>query len=183
MESALGWLGAIFEYIGAFVPRPFIVTTVEGGVRWRWGKKVVELKPGFHAYWPLVTRIKVIPVVRQGMIFAPAALITADGKMVSVGVTVVYEIADVVKALTTTDDINGTVMEVGQTAIPPVILGRTLEELMNLTQCSADEESELNQELTEYTKRVLEDFGVKVIYCRVGEFSRTITVRLLKDIG
>src|SRR3989344_3429299 len=103
--------------------------------------------------------------------------------MVSVGVTNVYEIADDVKALKTTDDINGTIMEVGHTPIPPVIIGRTLEELMNLAQRSADEESELNQELTEYTKRVLEDFGVKVIYCRIGEFSKTITVRLLKDIG
>lgn len=182
MESALGWLGEIFKYIGAFIPRPFLVTTIEGGVRWRRGKKIVELKPGFHIYWPLLTRIKIINVVRQAMVFTPVALTTKDKEMVSVAATLVYEISDVVRALTTIDDITSTISELGQTAIPPLTLGKTLDELLDTAE-NGDFEDGLNHELTEYMKNVLDGFGVRVIYCRVSDCTKTITVRLLNETG
>ncbi|MBU6500216.1 MAG: SPFH domain-containing protein [Patescibacteria group bacterium] len=181
METALGWLGEIFRYIGAFIPRPFLITTIEGGVKWKWGKHPVVLHPGFHIYWPIASKVTIISSARQGLVFRPLALITNDLKTVIVGVTLVFEIDDVFTALTATDNVHSTISEIGQTAIPSVVLGRNLHDLMESVAGDTPDKCQVNHELTERTAAVLKDFGIKVVFCWINNFSTSYTIRLIDE--
>ena len=78
MESALGWLQSIFDTILKLFPRLLIVGATHGGVKFVRGSKVVELKPGLHLYWPIVTEIETYCVVRQVIDLPTYTLTTKD---------------------------------------------------------------------------------------------------------
>ena len=195
MEAALGWLGEIFKYLLSFIPRPLIARTTQGGVKWIKGKKVKEIKPGFGFYWPFTTSYEIIAVVRQGMVIKPKGLATRDLTNVSMGFTMVFRISNVVKALTEVDNIFETIDEAGQTAAPGIVAAssdRELVDQMVVESPDSDEEDEsedsntqplslLDKKMTEATQRILKDFGVEMIWCKVNEFS--IPNQTLKHIG
>lgn len=182
MDSALGWIGKIFEYLGMFIPKFFILNTKQRAVRWKRGKFIQEDGPGVHVFWPCTTVVQIVNVVRQAMQLKPLPLTTKDMESVAVGVIVVFEIYDAVKALTTTDEIMDTIGEIAQTALPDIIMGSTFEEII-ADACHDDPEtlSPLNATLTKYAAKLLDDFGVRVLYCKINALSKVTTVKLLGD--
>lgn len=172
--EAFAWLSEIFNGLLSFIPRPVIVRATHGGVKWRLGKKVREMVPGWHWYWPLTTEIEVIVTARQTHdLPSPQAVETRDGVSVAVGSLIVYSINDIVQAIGERNwDVDSTVNDITKAAIVGVVSQWDYSDLRDeLTDT-------VEKELTAMCRKHLRQFGVYVHRCAVTDFSHT-TVRML----
>lgn len=177
MESALGWLGQIFDALLKVFPRIIIVRATHGGIKWRWGKKAIALNPGLHIYWPLTSEIEILPTARQTANIPTQILTTKDNKKTVVGIVMVYRINDVVLAFGKVNwDVDSTVNDIAQAAVVSVIAGHTFDELLKRIG-----EDTMNELLTETTKKELSKFGVAVQQCKLTDFSDCRVLKIMLD--
>lgn len=176
MDQALSWVGDIVRALLQFIPRPILIRATHGGVKWPFGKRPVELKPGFHFYWPVVTEVDRIVVARQSQDIPPQVLETADGKQVAAAGFATYGICDVVKAIGARNwDVDGTVKEICAAAIAEVIVQHTLAELREDMKTG-----QLRKKLTAECRKQLRQYGVAVKRCSLTDFA---TCRVYRVIG
>lgn len=170
----LDWLGKIIEGILAVVPRPVLIKRTHGAVVFT-GARAKEWKPGLHILWPLISEYLELPVVRQTHNAATQVVMTAAGKPLAVSGVVVYEITDVMAALSRTYEVDDTIGDVSLTAIVEVLAGERLRELTEKLK-----DGKLSHELTLRTRRRLRPFGVKVVSVNLSDFA---TCTVLKHLG
>lgn len=176
MEGAFAWIGQLVEWLGSLIPRITIVRATHGGVRFRRGKYVQEMKPGIHVYWPFLTEIEVVPVARQTHNLPNQTLTTKDNQQICISAIVVYEIKDVVAALSKNWDYNDTISDVTLSAVAQVILERTYDELMaNITI--------LQKHLTKEARGRLRPFGIRVRKALLTDFAPCYVLRTVGDQG
>ena len=168
------WLSEIFNAILSFIPRPVIVRATHGGVKWRFGHKVRELKPGWRWIWPLVTDHEIIVTARQTNNIPSQALITKDGKQVVAASMVIFSIKDVVRAIGQRNwDVGSTVDDITAAATVQVITSWRFNDLLeNLI-------GDVELELTKTCRRRLNQFGVHVHRVCLTDFSTCRTYKLM----
>ena len=76
------WLSEITSWLVQIVPRMTIIRVTHRGVKFLRGGKLKLVEPGLCWYWPLVTELDIIPVVRQPITTPTQRLVTRDGKRV-----------------------------------------------------------------------------------------------------
>lgn len=175
MEGAFAWVGQLVEWLGSLIPRVMIVRATHGGVKFRQGRDVEEVKPGLIVYWPFVTEVDVIPVARQTQNLPTQCIETKDRVQVTVGGVVVYRITDVVKALSRNWDFTDTINDITLTAILPIIMRHSYDELLE----KISNES-IQKELTKAVRSKLRRYGVSVSSVGLTDFAKCI---VLKNIG
>jgi len=160
------WLSDIINGILKFIPRPIIVRATHGGVKWVFGKRVRELKPGWHFVWPLITDYEIIVTARQTNNLPNQALVTIDKHQVVAGALIVFSIKDIVQAVGERNwDVVTTVNDIAQAAIVSVVTKWPLDELLvNLTE-------KVETELTDACRKQLRQFGVSVHRCCFTDFA------------
>lgn len=174
METAFSWLGEIIQWLGKLIPRITIVRCTHGGVRFRHGKKALEVKPGLIVHWPVVTEIDIIPVLRQTHNLPTQALMTKDGKKIVVSGVVIYHIKDVVAALSRNWDFNDTLNDITMLAIASVITSHDYQFILeNITTA-------IQKSLTKETRHKLKPYGVGVYRTALTDFC---TALVIKNIG
>jgi len=173
--DAFTWFGNLMEWFGSLIPKIKIVRATHGGVRFRGGKRIQEMKPGIHVYWPIVTEIDVIPVARQTHNLVTQCVMTKDGKQIVVGGVVIYSIVDVVKALSKNWDFNDTINDVSLTAIFSVIIDLTLDEVISKINDGSFEKT-----LTMEVRSNLRRYGVYAHRAALTDFS---TCQTLNSVG
>lgn len=179
METLFGLLGQILEAMLSIVPRLSIVRATHEGIKWKYGKTPVAIKPGLMVHWPLVTDVEFLVVARQTFNIPNQVLMTADEKQVVVGAFVVYKINNIVQAIGERNwDVESTVGDITQAAIVEEITSRNLDEL--LAGISGGRESELNHAITNNCRSQLNQFGVYIHRCGLTDFS---TCRVHKILG
>lgn len=163
------WLADIFNGLLSFIPRPVIVRATHGGVRWRLGKYIKELHPGWHWYWPLFTDIEIIVVARQThKVAKPQAIESFDGVSLAIGTLIVYSINDVVKAIGQRNwDVDSTINDITESAV--------VHTFNKWSYAEAREKlcGEIEEDLTEQCKKELAKFGVLVQQARITDFCKT----------
>lgn len=157
LESAFGWIGQIIEWFGQFIPRLLILDTTQGGVKFRRGNEITELKPGVHVYWPIITIIKVFPVARQTIDLTAQTFETKDGKAVQVSGMIRYSVTDVVALLTETFDPDNTIRDTGMSVLHDILIQYTWNEIREGMINGV-----LPKELVKEVQKELKPYGVKV---------------------
>lgn len=170
--EAFDWIGQLFQWIGSFFPRVHIVRSTHKGVKFRFGKKVKKINPGICIYWPLVTEIDIWPVARQTHNLAPQCAVTKDKVEITITVVVVYKIVNIIKSLTKNWDFNDTITDIAATAVPPVIMQHTYDDLILQI---ADET--IQHQLTQAIRAKLLRFGVKVSHVGITDFSKCLVIK------
>ena len=91
----MGWISRVFDILS----RPLIWWVVcapwESGVRVRLGKTAIPLAPGVHLRIPFLDRIFVQSVRLRMISDTGQTVMTADGKVVTIAVSIQYAIADI----------------------------------------------------------------------------------------
>ena len=170
MDSALGWIGQIAAWVRQFIPKWIIIPTTHGGVKWVRGKRLVELTPGIHWYWPVVTVLQTYPIVRQSVDLRPQVMVDADWKTFSAGVVVTYTVADLKQLLSTTFDPDEVMSEISLAAIYSVLTTLTLEELQT---------NDISSALTKAIQDLVTPYGVHVVRAALTEMSPCRVVKLI----
>lgn len=159
-------------------PRVIIVRATHAGVKWKHGSKVVALKPGWYAYWPLTTEFEQVPVGRQSHTPPKQTLTTKNGDSVTAGVVVVYQINDIIQAIGKTNwDVDATVNDISQAAVVSVIASKTWNEIMELIQTGG-----MDDELKSAAKKELTQFGVLVKQCKLTDFAKCDVNKMVVDL-
>ena len=168
------WLNDIIVAILEFVPRRIIVRSTHRGVKWRPRRGPVELKPGWHIWWPLLSEIEVTPVARQTLNTHTQALMTKEGKQVVAGGVVVYSIQDIVKAIGKQNwDVESTVNDITQAAIVEVVTAWNIDDLLK------EISEKVEEELTTTCRKALRQYGVYVHRTALTDFSACRALNLL----
>jgi len=183
VESAFAWVGQIIEWLGSWIPRVIICQANEGGVRFRRGKIVKEIKPGVRCYLPALTTIVKDSTARRTWDLPPQKLTTKDGRTVMVSASIVGSICDVKKAFVDSYDIEGeTIRDRGRKGIVPCVINRTFNEFLEQMAEEAEKEA------TRLVRSALYQFGVKVeevyftdyvetkVYCMIGGAQQPLPV-------
>jgi regulator of protease activity HflC (stomatin/prohibitin superfamily) len=169
------WLSDIFNAILKFIPRPVIVRATHGGVKWRFGKWVKEMKPGWHWVWPLTTDHEIIVTARQTNHQPGQALSTKDKKQVVVSVLVVFSVKNVVRAIGEQNwDVGTTVNDITQAATVEVVTKWNFDDLLENVS------GKVKQDLTDEVRKQLRQFGVYVHRVCLTELS---SCRVFKLVG
>lgn len=170
----MGWLSEFISTFVSFFPHLLKVRATHGAVKFVHGKKVVELKPGLHWYWPLVTEVLEIPTARTTYNFDTQVILTRDAKPLAVSAVLVYRVVDVVAALSQSYDVDDTVGDVGNSSITRVLSGKTLDEVLE-----SQREGNLQDELTEMCSEELSEFGIEVEAAALTDFSTCMVIKTL----
>lgn len=174
--GAFEWVGQIVEYVLKIVPRLVLIRATHRGIKWRLGKKVFELKPGLHMYWPLITDMETVVVARQTLNLPTQVLLTKDRQQIVVGCLIVYRIKDIILAIGERNfDVDSTVSDITQAAIVEVCSRRSLTELQDGIT------GEVEKSLTNTVRKRLRQFGVYVTRCAVTDFSTCRTYKLITN--
>lgn len=171
MEAAFAWIGRLAEFFGAFFPRLLIVKSSHRAVKYVFGKRVVLLEPGIHCYWPIVTEVEIVPVVRQVLDLTAHILETSDGIPVVSGGLVCYEIDDAEVFLADNENAYESIDDVATAAIRDVVISGKYEDLRKGGR-------RFDRRLTNRVQRLLRPFGVSVEYARLNDFARVRPVHL-----
>ena len=170
MET-ISWL---FEALSSWIPRLLIVQMTHSGVKWVRGGKIVELKPGLHWYWPLVTEYALIPTGRQTLNTPPQTLMSKDRKQVVASGVIIYSIKDVVQAIGHRNwDVESTADDITQAAIVSIVTQNTIEEMMD-NICIG-----IEKDLTDACRKQLRQFGVYVHRAAMVDYSTCRTLNLV----
>jgi regulator of protease activity HflC (stomatin/prohibitin superfamily) len=173
VAEALGWLGAIVEWLGQFFPRWKVVPTTEGWVKFVKGTRVVSGGAGIVWYWPATTVFMFHPTTRQAIDLRGQTVTTADGVPLLVGGLITYQIFDIEKALAHTWQPDETIRDTALTAVQHVIKTRTYAEVN-----AQDKTGDLQRALRKEARRVLETYGVRVIKLSITDLARTRVVKV-----
>lgn len=165
MEGAFGWFGELLRWFAKWIPRLGICRATHAGVRFRHGSAVRAIEPGLYVWWPAVTEVLTIPVVRQSANILPQTLVTKDGVAVLFSITIIVEIEDVVKALACAWDIEETIAEFGGTAAVQIVASKTFDELR------AGLAGDVAEMLRKQCRKTLKPFGVNVLFARFTDFA------------
>ncbi len=168
----------ISDIINAFlnlIPRPMIIRATHAGVCWRLGSKIIEMKPGWRWWWPLISEVEIIPIARQTSAIPSQGLLTRDQKQIAVGAVIIFSINDVVQAIGHRNwDVESTVGDITAAAIVRVVTKWELKDLL------AELTDKVEDELTTTCRQQLRQFGVRVHRCKFTDFT---TCRVYKLMG
>ncbi len=172
MESAFTWIGELISWIGRWIPRLVIIRSTHAGVKFVRGSIEKAVKPGICFYWPLLTELEVVAVVRQTHNLITQTLVTKDGKTVVCSIVLVYKISDVIKALCRTYDIEDAITDIAQTSLSDIIIKHDYSDLV------ANLNNRIQDEVTLQAKQKLQKFGVTVQSVGFTDFSPCRAINL-----
>lgn len=173
MDTALGWIGQLVEWIASFIPHYIHVKATHEGVMFTRSTSRV-LKPGLHWYLPFWSEPVLYPVKRQTLNLPPQVLTTKDNYEILTSVVVTYEIEDIHKALVDTYDFEDTIRETSQGAVKKVISSKSFEFIKQ-------KQHEIDIELCRRIRSVIRAYGVKVIEAVITDLAKTKIYRLVGD--
>ena len=174
---ALDWFGWLMESILQIVPRIKHIRNTHGGVRFTLSKSFA-LKAGVHFYWPIWSEIREICIVRQTLDLRYQSLISKDGTGVVVSVTVVYEISDVLKAVTMTDNITDTIGDLAQKAVKLVVSQCTIEELKSGHRPNR---KSVDNVLHEKVSLDVREYGVNVVGAFIADIAEPQMIHIIRN--
>ena len=177
MEAAFSWIGQIWEFIVSLLPHLGLMRATHGGVKFKRGGRVTEIRPGLYWHWPIVTDVVSLPVKRQTLSLDVQTLTTKDDYTVSVNATIVFEVNDVRKALAETWDVDDTVGDVAQRSVLAAVCGRSFEQLREeLTGCVA-------AEIKASCKRDMRQFGILIKDAFLSDCAVVTAYRVIGESG
>jgi regulator of protease activity HflC (stomatin/prohibitin superfamily) len=167
------WLNQMFEALSKCLPRIQRIRTTDRGVKWPRCQEPIVLEPGIHFWWPLVSELEVVTVVRQTTFLHPQTLTLRDGTTVTVRAVVTHSIEDPLLAYTKSWDISDTIVDLSSTSISSVVSCLCKTELQKQTF--------INDLVSADAATLLAGFGVKVHFIKLTEASICRSIRLLQN--
>ena len=173
-------LGQFLQYLVVWVPRPLLVPSYEAVVIWTMGR-APKLARAFTVFTPLFQRMERYDRRWDADAFEPQMLWTKDGREVSIGVVVVWRVADPIVLATRVNKLQGFVGEIVEAMLPELVGDLDLADFKRKAAGGEAGERSLNARLTMKTRNALQPYGIEVDYARVNFTSSS--VRTIKLIG
>jgi hypothetical protein len=167
LDSALGWIGTIAEWVGRWVPRWVILDTTEAAIKYVKGRPVLCPGGQIHWYWPATTTWHEYPTARQTVRLETQTMESTDGKTFIVSGIITFEVKDLFALMTTTYSPDGTVQELAASAVHDICCEFTWEELQ-----AEQRKATLKTKLRNEAQKQLRGYGVEVLKLQLTSLAR-----------
>lgn len=182
MDSALGWIGAIAEWMGRFFPRWQVIDPTQAAVKmigWSFRKSrrephAVLQRKGILVWWPAVSEVYLHSVAELTQDLPVQTIETTDGKVYAIKAVIAYDIPDLLTLLTTVSEPDKSIADCGSGAIHSATVHY---DAAGLTQANRD--GSLDRRMKSEAYYALKDKGVRVTRVRLMELAQTGVYRLL----
>lgn len=131
------------------------------------------LAPGLHIYWPVVTELEIVTVVRQTIDHKPQTITLRDGTTICVRAVSVWRIVDAVKVWTENWDISNTVDDLATASLVDILSCVTKDQLSPITV--------INSLATLESRKLLAPYGVEIESTKLVECSLCRSIRLINN--
>jgi len=184
VDAALGWIGAIIEWLGKFIPRQVIVDSTRGALKWvnplrfpwrdaeQTQQRIVVLSSGRHWYWPWTTKFEDWPVARTTRPLPTQDITTTDDRVVTVTGMLTFEVADLELLLAHTEDPNDAIRDIAGMAVHEVLAEASYEHVMR---------GNLGRRLKGAAERALRPYGVRVLELTFHSRTPATVVRVVNS--
>lgn len=147
-----------------------IIAPWEQGIRVRMGKHVTRLEPGVHLRLPLVHAVYRQSVRMRWCDLPTQTIATADGKTVTLSVTLGYQVDDIERLYTTLHHAEATLRNMTLSAVAAAIHG------MDAECCTPRAVEEHATDALDFAA-----YGVGEVRIRATDFAFVRTYRLIQD--
>lgn len=162
------WLNKFMSELGAWIPRIGLMKVTHRGVKHSRGGTVKPIQPGLYMWWPLISEIDELAVMRQTLTFRQR-LTTLDACTVLVESVIIYTIDDIEKACVQTWDCEDTIGEAAQRSTIKSVMSRTFDQIKEDLAGT----HRIPDEITEVCRGQLSQFGVHVEEAFISNFCET----------
>jgi regulator of protease activity HflC (stomatin/prohibitin superfamily) len=162
------WLNKLMTELGAWIPRIGLMKVTHRGVKHSRGGSVTPIQPGLYMWWPLISQIDELAVVRQTLSFRQR-LTTKDTSTVLVETVIIYTLDDIEKACVETWDYEDTIGEAAQRSTIKSVMSRTFDQIKEDLAGA----NRIPEEITEICLGQLSQFGVHVEEAFISNFCKT----------
>ncbi len=176
MESAFAWIQQLWTFITSLIPHLALMQKNYGGVKFKRGGKVKEIKPGLYWWWPIITNVEEIPTKQQTIRLESQSLTTKDDISVTTSLIVVYNITDVVTAIVDVD-VEDVIGDTALFSAVEVVTPKTFEE------CKTELASKIPKLLKQKCHRDLSKIGVSVKKAFLCDFAETTVYSVMGGAG
>lgn len=132
-----------------------VLKEYERGVVFRLGKVIGIKGPGLIIVWPVIDRLKKVPLRVVAMDVPPQDVITLDNVSVSVNAVVYFRVVDPKKAIIEVENYHYATSQLSQTTLRSVLGEASLDELLS-------NRDEINSKLQDILDRMTDPWGIKV---------------------
>lgn len=165
----LEWVGDKWrDYISPFC----IIRDYEGGVLMRLGHYKHNLKKGINWKLPIIDEVHTVLISIDTFHIANINVTTTDGKMISIGAIVEFEITDVKKYLIDMNDASSNSHDMARGIIADYVTDCTLEEVKDKKTLT---------KIKNKLKNEFDDLGINVRKLLFGDIIVTKALTIFKD--
>jgi len=168
MDTALGWIGAVVEWLGRFIPRREILDSTQAAIKFVRGKPVYCPPEDVYWYWPWTTIWNDYPIANQVDRLETQVIESKDHVTFGASGTLRYEVIDLMALVPRTENPMSAIAEIASTALMDVLCDRTWEELLDMNRRGT-----LKTQLKNAAQRELSDLGVKVVRFKLNSLAKT----------
>lgn len=161
------WLVNLLDTLTSIFPRLSFIKNTDEGVLF-YGENAYKKGPGYVFWWPIISELYVIPVVRQTQQLKAQTLVTKDREPVTVSVTIRFEIDDIMLACVKTYDFMDTIEDIAQGEVAVVIRSFNYDEITE----------DIDKILSRRIRSKLKPYGVALRKAFIAEFSPCTPIRL-----
>jgi len=159
------FLRQLMETLLAWVPRLAHIRSTHGGVKFT-GSRASAWGPGLHWWWPLTSTYAELPTVAQAHNLATQIVLGSGPQAVAASGVIVYRVDDVLKAVTSCEELDDIVSNVGLAAVFEVLATKKLPDLRAWA-----ESGELTNRLTRKVRSRLRAYGLYVERCGLTDLA------------
>ncbi len=160
-SGLLDLLAAFIQYLVAWVPRPLKVPPTDALVRWTLGGEP-HLVERWGVNVPLIHTLERIDLRADCTEFEPKNLWTQDGKVVSLGMAVIWRVGDPLTCARKVNDLGTFVTKLGESVLPEFVGSYTLDDFKR--RCAGGEGREwgANALLRSRLRARFEEYGIAI---------------------
>jgi len=173
MEQEMNWLTQLLDRLLCWIPRIWLVSPDEGGVRVTLGNRVHLTSSGWYVYWPLIQEMTKITVTPQVVDLRVQSVLTKDSRDMCFGGAIMYRIRDAQNALLKVQDYDKSLQ-----TLALGIISRYISKVESIEQLNI---SQIEAEILEGVKKDARGWGLEIMRVYITDLGTTKNIRLLTD--
>lgn len=169
----MNWLTQLLDRLLCWIPRIWLVSPDEGGIRATLGNRVSSTPPGWYIYWPLIQEMTKITITPQVVDLRAQSVLTGDGVDMCCGGGIMYRISNSANAILKVQDYDKSLQ-----TLALGIISRYIGKVESLEELKI---SQIETAVLDGIKKDARGWGLEIMRVYVTDLGTAKNVRLLTD--
>ena len=169
----MNWLTQLLDRLLCWIPRIWLVSPDESGIRVTLGNRVCITPPGWYIYWPMIQEMTKITVTPQVVDLRAQSVLTKDGRDMCFGGAIMYRIRDAQNASLKVQDYDKSLQTLALGIISRYVGEVERDEQLNIPSIEA--------KILDGIKKDARGWGLEITRVYITDLGMAKNIRLLTD--